>query len=285
MSKKSMLCILFAFVMLGMLALAVSGKSRFPVVNKAVSFVVLPMESGLTSLGHAGDSIRGYWKAITVLQSENEELKRSNDELRYANIHMASIYAENQQLRRLLDYKEQHRSQTVVAGKIIARNYGDLRDSVYIDIGADKGVKVNQAVVNGGLIGVVDEVYDDYSRVLLLTSTNCRVGARVLRSDSRAVGVIGGHSTSKGQLILEHVYREASIKEGDVIVTSGYSGTHPADILIGTVKEVRMDSVGLLQEAKVIPAADIADAEHVLVITGFTPEPKIGFAKQGGRAQ
>lgn len=280
-----MLYILFAFIMLGMLALAVSGKSRFPMVNKAVSFVVLSMENGLTSLGHAGDDIRGYWKALTVLQSENEELKKSNEELRYANIHMASIYAENQQLRSLLDYKEQHRSQNVVAGKIIARNYGDLRDCVYIDIGADKGIKVNQAVVNGGLIGVVDEVYDDYSRVLLLTSANCRVGARVLRSDSRAVGVVGGHSVSKGQLILEHVYREASIKEGDVIVTNGYSGNHPADIIIGTVKEIRMDDVGLLQEAKVVPIADIADVEHVLVITGFTPEPKIDFARQGGRAQ
>lgn len=280
-----MLCILFAFIMLGMLALAVSGKSRFPLVNKAVAFIVLPMENGLTALGHTSDGIRGYWRALTVLQSENEELKRSNDELRYANIHMASIYAENQQLRSLLNYKEQHRSQTVVAGKIIARNYGDLRDSVYIDIGADKGLKVNQAVVNGGLIGVIDEVYDDYARVLLITSAKCRVGARVLRPDSRAVGVIGGHSTSSGQLILEHIYREASLKEGDIIITSGYSGNHPGDIMIGTVKEIRMDSVGLLQQAKVIPAADIADVEHVLVITGFTPEPKINLDMQGGRVQ
>ncbi|EJX03464.1 rod shape-determining protein MreC [gut metagenome] len=84
---------------------------------------------------------------------------------------------------------------------------------------------------------------------------------------------------------MEHVYREASIKEGDVIVTSGYSGNHPEDIMIGTVQEIRMDSVGLLQQAKVIPAADIADVEHVLVITGFTPEPKIDVNMQGGRAQ
>ena len=55
--------------------------------------------------------------------------------------------------------------------------------------------------------------------------------------------------------------------------------------MIGTVKEIRMDSVGLLQQAKVVPAADIADVEHVLVITGFTPEPKINFNMQGGRAQ
>ena len=50
------------------------------------------------------------------------------------------------------------------------------------------------AVVNGGLVGVGDEVYDDYARVLLLTSPRCRVGARLLRAVARAVGVAGGVS-------------------------------------------------------------------------------------------
>lgn len=138
------------------------------------------------------------------------------------------------------------------------------------------------AVVNGGLVGVVDEVYDSYARVLLLSSPRCRVGARVLRADSRAIGVAGG-SSGGDKLLLEHVYREASLREGDIIVTSGYSGSHPADILIGRVTATRMDSVGLVQEADVTAEADIADVEQVLVITGFTPEQKIVL--QGGQAK
>ena len=283
MSKKVMLCVLFVIVMLGMLAMAVAGRSRFPLVNSAVSTVVLPIESGLTSLGAATDGVRGFWKALTVLQSENKQLKEENNELRSANIQMASMFAENQQLRALLDYKEQHKTQKVVAAKVIARNFGDMRDCVYIDAGKDKGLKQDIAVVNGGLIGVIDEVYDDYARVLLLSSPRCRVGARVLRADSRAVGVAGGNVTTKDSLLMEHVFRDASLREGDVIVTSGYSGSHPADILIGKVTAVHMDSVGLLQEANVEAAADIADVEHVLVITAFTPEPKIVI--KGGQAK
>ena len=84
-------------------------------------------------------------------------------------------------------------------------------------------------------------------------------------------------------LLLEHIYREASLREGDIIVTSGYSGSHPADILIGKVTATHMDSVGLLQEADIVPAADIADVEQVLVIVGFTPEAKIVL--QGGQAK
>ena len=188
-------------------------------------------------------------------------------------------------MRSLLDYKEQHKTQKVVAAKVIARNHGDLRDCMYIDAGQDKGLAREMAVVNEGLVGVVDEVYASYARVLLLNSPRCKVGARVLRHDSRAVGVVGGKTTADDKLVMEHIFREASIREGDVIVTSGYSGSHPADILIGTVTKIRMDNVGLLQEADVHAAADVADVEHVLVITSFTPAPKIEFNRQGGQAK
>lgn len=285
MSKKFMLGVLGVLVVLGMLAMAVAGGSRFPLVNAMVTTIMLPVESAFNSVGNAGNSVRGYWKAMTVMQSENEQLKRDNIELRNANIQMASVYAENKQLRALLDYKEQHKSQKVVAAKVIARSHGDLRDSMYIDAGKDKGLAREMAVVNEGLVGVVDEVYESYARVLLLNSPRCKVGARVLRHDSRAVGVVGGKTTADDKLIMEHVFREASIREGDVIVTSGYSGSHPADILIGTVVKTRMDSVGLLQEADVHAAADVADVEHVLVITSFTPAPKIEFDRQGGQAK
>ncbi len=127
MSKKVMLGVLFIFVLLGMLAMAIAGGSRFPLINGAVAAVVLPVESGLNSLGNAGNSLRGYWKALTIMQSENAQLKQDNIELRNANIQMASIYAENKQLRELLEYKEQHKSQKLVAAKVISVSYTHLR--------------------------------------------------------------------------------------------------------------------------------------------------------------
>lgn len=286
MSKKYMLGILFALIIFGLLSLAVAGKSRFPLINKGVSFVILPIESGITAMGHMGDDIRDFWRSLTVLRRENEELKKDNMELRHANLAMAAIYAENQQLRKLVNYNEQHRSQTTVPAKVIARNFGDLRDSIYINAGTDKGLRREMAVIDSnGLVGVVDEVYDDYARVLLITSANCRIGSRVLRNDSRAVGVTFGRSSADGSLLMDHIFREASIIKDDVIVTSGLSGNHPENILIGKVASIQLDSVGLLQQAVIIPAADIADVEFVLVITDFVPQPKLDSVMQGGQAK
>jgi rod shape-determining protein MreC len=286
MGKKSILCALFVLILFSMLALAISGKSRFPLINKAVATVVMPVENALVAIGNTGDNIRGYWRALTVLQSENKELKRENVELRNANVAMAAIYAENKQLRELLNYKEQHRTLTTRAAKVIARNFGDLRDSMYINIGKDAGLKREMAVLNGsGLVGIIDEVYEDYAKVLLITSARCKVGARITRVDSRAVGIVNGRGGIRDVLVMEHIYREASVAKGDVVVTSGYSGSHPENILIGTVKDVRLSNVGLLQEADVVPAVDVADEEYVLVITHFTPEPKLDKKLQGGQAK
>ncbi len=286
MGKKSILCALFVLILFSMLALAISGKSRFPLINKAVATVVMPVENALVAIGNTGDNIRGYWRALTVLQSENKELKRENVELRNANVAMAAIHAENKQLRELLNYKEQHRTQTTRAAKVIARNFGDLRDSMYINIGKNAGLKREMAVLNGsGLVGIVDEVYEDYAKVLLITSARCKVGARIARVDSRAIGIVNGRSGIRDVLVMEHIYREASVKKGDIVVTSGYSGSHPENILIGTVDDVRSSNVGLLQEADVVPAVNVADAEYVLVITHFTPEPKLDKKLQGGQAK
>ena len=48
---------------------------------------------------------------------------------------------------------------------------------------------------------------------------------------------------------------------------------------------MRLSNVGLLQEADVVPVADVADVEHVLVVTHFTPEQKNDMNLQGGQAK
>ena len=92
MNKKVMLVVLFVLVLFSMLAMAVAGRSRFPLVNRAVAAVVLPVESMLTGLGNAGDGVRGYWKALTVMQSENAKLKQENIELRNATREQSSLW-------------------------------------------------------------------------------------------------------------------------------------------------------------------------------------------------
>lgn len=270
MNKKSMLSVLLLIIFGTMLTLAVAGGRRFPLVNRVVTTIVLPVEDWINSVLHSGDSIRDVWRGLTVMNSQNKMLLEENKKLKEDTIDLVKLKVENEQLRGLLSYKKEHKGQTLIAGKVIARNFGDLRDTIYINIGQNDGIAKDMiVVVNQGLVGIIDEVYEKYSRVLLISSPNCRIGAQVMRVGVKTAGVVHGLHEAANALVMEHIFRDADIKNEDVIVTNGYSGKHPEDILIGKVISVHMDDAGLIQEADVEPYVDVDDVEFVFVVTDF----------------
>ena len=263
----SLLLIVIALVAL--MALAVEGRVRFPVLNRVVIAVISPVNSCIQTFTGAASSLEKKLEAITTMEAENEQLKKENAELRRANIAMAEFYAENQRLTKLLQYKE---------------------DVVIIDRGSADGLDKEMAVVTGdGIVGLVEEVYPDAAKVMLITSSRCKIGARILRADSRAVGVICGRSMENMPLEMEHLPREADVRKGDVVITSGFSGRHPAGLVIGTVRETSPEAAGLLLNADVDPAVDSSKVEEVFVVTGYSNPAaatgKLNSNTEGGQAQ
>ena len=219
----SLLLIVIALVAL--MTLAVEGRVRFPVLNRVVIAVISPVNSCIQTFTGAASSLEKKLEAITTMEAENEQLKKENAELRRANIAMAEFYAENQRLTKLLQYKEHVPEQKLLPAKVVGRNMGDLQDVVIIDRGSADGLDKEMAVVTGdGIVGLVEEVYPAAAKVMLITSSRCKIGARILRADSRAVGVICGRSMENMPLEMEHLPREADVRKGDVVITSGFSG-------------------------------------------------------------
>jgi rod shape-determining protein MreC len=56
---------------------------------------------------------------------------------------------------------------------------------------------------------------------------------------------------------------------GDTVVTSGYSGHHPAGLIIGTIEEVQKDDGGLTKVATITPSVDFSRLEEVMVVTNY----------------
>ena len=284
MTKRNMLTFLVVVILGAMLTLAVAGGRRFPLINQAVATILLPLEDGANALFHGGDTVREFWRALSELRIKNKQLVQENLQLRQEHINMAAVLRENENLRQLLNYKSANPSQTVVAAKVIAKNFGDLRDTVYIDVGESGAVEKDMAVVTeNGLVGIVDESYVHYARVLLLTSANCRVGARVVHAGYDNSGIVHGIHETENFLVMEHIPKDAKVAEGDLVVTNSYSGKHPENICIGHVTSVQMDAAGLMQEADVVPVEDVASLEYVLVVTDFSP--KLDIKTTGGRTR
>lgn len=290
MSKKKLSLLLVLIGLVALMALAIDGRVRFPMLNRVVIAVLSPINSGIQTLTGTVASLHSKVQAITTMEAENKQLKKENAELRRANIAMAEFYAENKRLSKLLQYKEQVPEQKLLTAKVVGRNMGDLQDLVIIDRGAADGINKEMAVVTGdGLVGLVEEVYPDAAKVMLITSSRCKIGARILRADSRAVGVISGRSVENMPLEMEHLPREADVIKGDVVVTSGFSGRHPSGLVIGTVRETSLEAAGLLLTADVDPSVDSSKVEEVFVVTGYynpaAEAAKLNSNTEGGQAQ
>ena len=287
MSKKSVLAVIAVAIAFLLMALAVQGRARLPWLDRVIVAVAGPVNEKLVAASNNANSIRDFFAALTTMQEENKKLKAEVDTLRYANIQMAEIWAENQRLSNLLQYKNEAKNLKLQTAKVIGKNIGDTKDTVLITLGSNAGLRENMAVVNAsGLVGIIDETYPDAARILLITSPRCKVGGIVLRANSRVVGVANGLTGGDAVLQMSNMARDADIVEGDIVVTSGFGGNHPGGLVIGTVSEVSLNVGGLLKQAKIVPTVDFGRLEEVMVVTDYqNPSNLIKSDKDANKQQ
>ncbi len=267
MKKQELLVVLGVLMCVSLAALAIQQRARFPLVNRLVAAVAGPVNGTVLKLHDSLVSMEENNRSKASLQAENSALKKQLDQLTGAAFRIENLEAENALLNKLVGYKETHQEQKLLPARIIALNMGELRDACLVDKGQEDGVQQGMLIIAGsGLAGVIEEVYPSTSRMTIISSSRTRIGARVLRADSRAVGVVTGRSLTGTALKLQYLPREADIKEGDRIVTSGVGGKYPPGIYIGTVGKVEVDAGGLQKLAQINPAANLTSLEKVFIL-------------------
>ena len=202
--------------------------------------------------------------------NENIELKNTLNEIYNDIIDYDIIARENEQLRVMLELKEEYDDYTFSAPcTVIARTTNDPYHSFTIDKGSEDGIAPYDPVItSSGLVGVCYDVSRSTSKVRTLYSPKTAVGVTAVRS--KATGIIEGdyEFAENGQCRMNYISKTSDIEEGDIIITSG-SETFPANQLIGTVKEVGMEDSGLSKYAIINLAINPDDVSTVFVITSF----------------
>jgi rod shape-determining protein MreC len=117
------------------------------------------------------------------------------------------------------------------------------------------------------LVGKTTTVSDTISVVLLVSDENCRIAASV--EGSREQGIVSGQRTTGGLtplLDLNFLSKQADLKPGQKVYTSGVGGVFPSGLLIGSVKTFRVRELD--GQAQLTPAVELSHLEDVFVVTG-----------------
>ena len=288
MKKQQFVAVLAALSLFACMVLAVHQRWRFPLVNAMVNTVLLPVNAAVRQMSDAAASFRDSQRLNATLQEENSRLKKELDNLRSAEYRLQLLETENKELQAMAGYKQQREELTLLPARVIGISLGDLHEFFFLDKGKEDGVRSDMVVTtSGGVIGVVDQVYSHYSRFMLISASQSRMGVKVLRRESRAVGVLTGMGPNRSLLQAEYFSRDDDVKPGDMLVTSGIGGKYPAGLCIGTVSSVESDVTGLQKLARVEPAADLSHPDRAFVILQEDVKRRIEkeIAEEAGEAK
>ena len=216
---------------------------------------------------------------IGDIVKERDQLVKETIILRAQLRSFDGVARENKELRELLDFKKRFSLQTV-ACEVIARDDGyGWWQTIRLDKGRDEGIAVDMPVMAlEGLVGRVIEAGAHTCDVLLISDRAFKVSVRFEQDGSFGILQGGGISLqgdhSFGVLCMptpsrvDYVRKDLEIKAGEWVVTSGFGGVFPAGLVVGRVVRMSLDETGLYQVAEVVPAADLARLQQVVVVTG-----------------
>jgi len=174
---------------------------------------------------------------------------------------------ENVELRRLVGWRQTNpwKSQ---AARVVSRDPSDWWRTIWIDRGAKDGLKANLPVLTPeGLAGRTWWVGLGTSQVLLLGDPKCHVAVEVRDTGEQGVLTRSASGSMDPRLVtMGYLPPSASLRSGQIVVTSGLGGVFPAGIPVGRIVDWRSVSYGLYTEARVKLFVDSSRLKHVLVL-------------------
>ncbi|MFN3408817.1 MAG: rod shape-determining protein MreC [Limisphaerales bacterium] len=237
----------------------------------AVSSQFLP----LFGLARVTEDLAGVGADHLVLSKrelvrQNERLRQENAELRLLAVQATNLFLENARLTQLTGWQRQQ-PWRLKLGRVVLRDPANWWRTVQIDLGSQHGIRADMPVLTiEGLVGRVTAVGQFRSQVVLLGDPACRVAAQV-RNDAGDTGVIGAGSPLERELVtLTYLPRNAAVRPGQAVVTSGQGGIFPRGIPVGTVVDAQPVEHGLHLEARVQLAANLGALDEVWVLTEWT---------------
>ncbi|WP_250673756.1 rod shape-determining protein MreC [Paraclostridium ghonii] len=240
------------------------------VVLSSVSAIESNLNKGFTFIKNGTSNIFKFKEnanKVDKLEKENEKLKKEIINLKED----ADSYKSLESLKKSLNFIDEKYKKNMISAQVVSKNDGNWYQSFVIGAGKNDGVKKDSIVVNGnGLVGLVYEVSDNYSKAISLLDTKSSVSFQLLK-DPNSKGVINqeanGNKNYKAEGLLEGYMFSTSydVLPGDVIVTSGL-GLYPKSIPIGEVDKVIDDKNKGLKKVIVKPYVDFKNIDDVVVI-------------------
>jgi rod shape-determining protein MreC len=231
----------------------------FAITIRSNSFHTAKFTSSANFVSGGIYDVKSDFTAYFDLKNENQKLLNENVFLRkqleqYKNI-SGKGFKDSSTLRSKYKF---------VLAKVINNNYSKTKNLLTLKKGSKDGIKIDMGVMSSnGIVGIVNNVSNNYATVQSILNTNSQINARL--KNSNHFGSLIWNTKMPNIVQLTDVNRLAPVKLGDTIITDGKSTIFPEGLLIGTIKNYELgenDSYNL----DVQLFNDMTNLKHVYII-------------------
>ena len=259
-----------AVMALAALALMVSDQKQnhLETVRSIITTVAWPLRWLVHSPVAAGVWLGTTFATRERLLEENRAFREQQALLDLRLLRYEALEQENQRLRSLNRALGPEAPKATMA-EVLRVDLGPFRQRVIINSGTLAGVFVGQAVVDaGGIVGQVRRAGLVSSEVILLSDPEHAIPVQVNRTGLRTIVSGTGQPAT---LSLPYLSRNADVRVGDLLLSSGLGGVFPPGYPVARVTEVRRDPAEPLAVIRAEPLAALDRDREVLLLDYVEP--------------
>ena len=263
--KKNQVFIFLVVFSLLLIFLNKAGYLNYP--KNYLIYVVSSVSNSFQSLSNRFDDILSTFAEIDKFKKENADLKKENLNIKYELSQLKEIKRENELLREQLEFSQNSclvgNCFNWIMGIVTSRESSNFGKSIIINIGKRSNIKEGfPVIVSGGLlVGKVVDVFDDYSKVMLITDSNSSIN--VISQDTRANGVVRG-SYGTG-VRLEMINQAEDLVKGNLVITSGLDENIPKGFILGKISEIKESPNKVFKSAEIDLFVDFNHIEEIFI--------------------
>lgn len=235
-------------------------------LDRTLLRVSAPIEYGAATMSRGVSSLISDYAYLVDVKQDNQRLSYDNARLR-ENVHrLEQAESENQQLRRLLQLRDNTPGETISA-LVVGKDFNEFFrvTRVVLDRGS-RDVRPNMPVISpDGVVGVVLHVSGDEADVQLAVDSSFVVDVEDERTRARGF-VRGTGDASRHYCHVEAVDSRDEVEIGDLLVTSGKGMRFPHGMPVARVTKVVKRELGRAQEVEAMPTVDFARLDSVLIL-------------------
>ena len=268
-SRLKLVALIAALILVGALLASATGH-RETLPSAVVGTVFAPCHYVAEKIASGLDSIFGGLKGDAAYEKRIAELEDEVSDYRAQLADYENLKKQNELYKDFLELKEANPDYQFEKATVIARDSADIYQSFTVSKGSVNGIERGDAVLyRQSLVGVIDEVYPDYSVVKTVLDPSFNVSAYEIVSGEISYVTGNAALAASGQCKMANLSSSTEVGYGSIICTAGIGGTVPKGLVIGTVYEIDEEATDISSYAAVTPEVAIDELTDCMILTDF----------------